>query len=210
MDKNESEPIELNIENSQNKFLIFHIHKKIAILIFVGLFILTLGVGAYYTKRNSTVRPSQMNIVTPASQILPTASNQNNRPLISTTPTVITNKCLNDNQCKAPCEKCDNGVCTFLMGCHPLISSEVTNGSLECRTNADCGGEYICPNDTYSNCFWTSECIDNFCKDNSLDSRRINAFPACQNNNDCLPRNGCFLYQCINNECRKINMCTEE
>ena len=32
----------------------------------------------------------------------------------------------------------------------------------------------------------------------------------CQTNADCPARNGCFIYQCISNECRRINMCTNE
>ena len=174
MDKNESEPIEPDVENSQNKFFIFHLHKKLAIILFIGLLFLVLSVGAYYTKRNDTIRPNQINIIIPTNPILPTTSNQNNNLLISPTPTIT------------PIE------------------------NYECKTNADCGGEYTCQNDDSSNCFWTSECINNTCKEKSLDNRRINAFPACQNDNDCLPRNGCFLYKCMNNECRKINMCTGE
>ena len=32
----------------------------------------------------------------------------------------------------------------------------------------------------------------------------------CKTNADCPARNGCFIYQCISNKCRRINMCTNE
>lgn len=32
----------------------------------------------------------------------------------------------------------------------------------------------------------------------------------CGSNSDCPDRQGCFLYQCVDNKCRKINMCNQE
>jgi hypothetical protein len=35
-------------------------------------------------------------------------------------------------------------------------------------------------------------------------------FSLCETDSDCPARNGCFAYQCVGGDCKRINMCNQE
>ena len=76
----QEQQITQNVEAKQNNFLSFRLHKKLAILMFVGLFFLAFGVSAFYLGKQSvnTIQvpnPSPTYVITRPS-IYPTIDNK--------------------------------------------------------------------------------------------------------------------------------------
>src|SRR3989338_4326153 len=85
----QQQPVQ-NIENTQHQAFVFHVHKKLALLIFVSLFFLAFGVGAYYVGKLSTQTP-----IVPS--VIPTVAISSPAPTNNQVPTIIPTNTVTDS-----------------------------------------------------------------------------------------------------------------
>ncbi|HJZ24438.1 hypothetical protein A3H80_03080 [Candidatus Roizmanbacteria bacterium RIFCSPLOWO2_02_FULL_37_19] len=138
----QEEQLVQNTENKHNQFLPFIFHKKLAIPIFVGLFFLVFGVGAFYVGKHST-----NNKQGPYPSIIPTSVQMiffpTNKPQLipTSSPTLnIDQVCKKDSDCQiygagANCQNSENcppnyyegicisGKCVYSKGTFPTVIS---------------------------------------------------------------------------------------
>ena len=154
----QEEQLVQNTENKHNQFLPFIFHKKLAIPIFVGLFFLAFGVGAFYVGKQST-----QTLILPSATPSPVTVFTQPTPTNGQTPTNI-QSCQSDTDCyltyRSDCLS-DRIMC----GVDDYSSStvEAFNASLCVKKNTSNGVPGCAAQEQNIN-EYVAKCINNNCK----------------------------------------------
>lgn len=173
------------VDHEESKTSIFSIHKKLAIVLFVSMFFLAFGVGAYYMGRQTAQIPITPSITPTLIAISPSVTNT--PVLVVPSTNVINDSTLppqTDYSCKsdADCVVKDAGSCC---GENPQCMNINSNPNPDYAKKrcAELGVDSVCGFRTVTGC----KCINSKCVNLNPTTAKRDCFPQgeCSSNQDC-------------------------